>query len=473
MPNVDIQTAIGSNVEQAGKGYRVRDLPSWLRIYGARSPKFAKAVADYQAAMGISVTGVLDCVTLKRLYLQPLQVIPQPLPATPSPLDNGRYFVEGHPYCRSENYERIWEPAPISPQQGVTPLRIGWIAWTSEMETDLWYLPRLAQDIDVRIFDVAHKEAQNSSAHVWTRGGERSEQSIADVLEQAAAWGADLYIFRWPFWLSGVARKAFESLFRNHKVIAWPSEQGPTLLQGIQGCHGFKHIAVNARVETAAYEKAFPESTIHYMPFGCLPLRDEDLVPDKRFGSDLVSDGRCHFACCAESERDAPLNKWSCLRAYGPLKADCIHMMLDPLLDLDINFWGSDEEDHGWPGYTAGRHKYRGHFACGDYPAVYSACKVYVGISWNWRHGGYGMKLARPLSCGIPVVWPRTFGMYMDGFVDGANVLASSSAFETRAIVERLLCDVEYRQKIGQAGREYALRELAWNRQFYRLMAEV
>ena len=86
----DPSAAITYNVSQAGKLYRMRDLPEFLRQFSARSVKFANAVEEYQRSRGLKADGCLGPKTLAALRAGAVVVAPPPEPprAKETPAEN-------------------------------------------------------------------------------------------------------------------------------------------------------------------------------------------------------------------------------------------------------------------------------------------------------------------------------------------------------------------------------------------------
>jgi glycosyltransferase involved in cell wall biosynthesis len=213
---------------------------------------------------------------------------------------------------------------------------------------------------------------------------------------------------------------------------------------------------VNNRHELGAWRARFPGSVVHELPVGCT-LRE---APRFHTDFDLVADGKCHYAC-SQCGQD-----W---------KRRSIEALVLPLLGsgASLNLYGPRGTSCGWhhvPG--TGPHT-RGIYPAATYADVYARHKVYVGISWNWGLGGYGIKLARALATGIPVLWHRTLGMAEDGLIAGRHLVTSAAPEETRLRVRELLIDKDRAEALGAEGQAFALREWRWGPNLLRLLDEV
>ena len=319
-------------------------------------------------------------------------------------------------------------------------MRIAWVVFCpSHVEEDI-----ARSALDVRFFIASSFES------VDTR---------VELLEAIARYDADLYVFRYPAWLvegGDVVRETFARLFSSRPALAWMSEQGPTLTHAINSAAWFSRIAVNNRQDFTAYRYARPDARLFYLPFGCTAYND--VARDERFAFDMISDGDCHYACSDE----------------GGAKRRSVEQMIVPLLnDPRLALWGIGHCPHGWLGVPGADRRYQGYYFSVSMPRVYASAKLYVGISWNTEFGGYGIKLARVLASGLPVLWPRTAGMQLDGLVPGTHLLTSSSPSETREVVSRALAWIDETHLIGLAGQRFALSEWDWRRNLERLCDEV
>jgi hypothetical protein len=263
----------------------------------------------------------------------------------------------------------------------------------------------------------------------------------------------DLAVLRYPYYLLEVKK---ELLGLERPIVAWGSEQGPTLEFAINASRGFTRIAVNNRLEMPIYRKEFPGAKILYLPFGCTD-RGTLAGPPER---DLIADGGCHYLCtgCA-----------------GTLKRTSVDVLVRPVMTgaHSLSLYGSSVVEHGWPGVPGYGTYYKGAYAADEAASVYARHKLYLGISWNWQHGGFGIKLARVLASGLPVLWHRTPGMREEGLHVGEHLVVTSSAKETLDHVAYLLRDEDYRRALGEKGRAFALNTWRWAPNLMRLREEI
>ncbi|SRR5215204_926019 len=268
----------------------------------------------------------------------------------------------------------------------------------------------------------------------------------------------DLYLFKYPFWLDQYPQ--LKSILHKKKVVAWSTEHGPTLNYALQASEQFSYVAVTNKHEIPIYQAHFPDKKILYLPFGCCIWRDDELVSNPKYASTLVADGACHYTCCCE-------------KGY---KRTSIDVMIMPVIDRDIAFYGSEviaPDNHSWRNMPGGAERYRGTYRCDEYPQVYSSAKIYMGITFNWQTGGMGVKLARAMSTGIPVVWHATLGLSLEGLQSGEQLMLSSNPHITKLTVDKLLADDEQRIALGQRGKEWVVENWDYAKNLKRIASEI
>jgi glycosyltransferase involved in cell wall biosynthesis len=208
-----------------------------------------------------------------------------------------------------------------------------------------------------------------------------------------------------------------------------------------------------------AWRARYPETSVHYLPIGCTE-RDAPRLAPFDHEKDVVADGKAHYECT---------------RCSGDWKRKSIEALVLPMIEdkVSLSLYGPQSGMCGWFAVPGAGDSYRGTYAPEAYAHVYARHKIYLGISWNWNFGGYGVKLARALATGIPVLWHRTVGMAEDGLTVGKDLLATSTAEETRMRVRELLADDERRAELGAEGQRFALTHWRWVPNLLRLCEEV
>lgn len=331
-----------------------------------------------------------------------------------------------------------------------------------EAEIDLWRAGKNAPDLDLQVWSVLPLAA----GEVFTGGPpDATLEGRRALLGTLAALEADLYVFRYPTWILGALEDEFRRLFADRPTLAWMSEQGPTLPAAIACARAFPRVGVNNRYELPAYAAALPGVPLHYLPFGCAAWADDERVPDDQWRSQLIADGGCHYQC----------------GEHGGWKRTSVDVVVRPVLDMrySLGVWGHGPVDHGWlgvPGISrspAVPPVYRGAFPAAETSRVYASCALYLGITWNWGLGGMGTKLARALAAGIPVVWHRTVGLEAEGVLPGTHLFVTGSAEETRRLVPWLMEEDDWRRRVGEQGRRWALANWEWGMNLRRIVDEI
>lgn len=282
--------------------------------------------------------------------------------------------------------------------------------------------------------------------------------ATAKHVQEVLSHDYDLYLYKYPFWLK--EWPSLQALIGRKPVVAWQTEQGPTQRAALASSLPFHCVAVNNRMDLAAYGVVFPEKKILSLPFGCVRWTPEELIPVERYRADLVADGTPHFACACE----------------GGDKRRSVETMILPVLNKDIAFYGRLphlDYSHDWQGIDWALPHFRGTYRCDEYPQVYSSAKIYLGITFNWRLGGWGVKLPRALSTGIPVIWQHTYGLAAEGLENTVHYFAPETSFGTRVYVEHLLGHEGFRRQIGRKGKQFALEHWEYGANLLRLAEEV
>lgn len=236
-----------------------------------------------------------------------------------------------------------------------------------------------------------------------------------------------------------------------HKTICWQSEQGITKQWAIRSSQSYIHIGVNNVEELEYYKNTFPNKKIHYMPFGCY-VSPQTLIENKPY--DILTDGRFPSGPIGNAEADD--------------RRQSIHTMIDPIQDYNIAYYGV-----GWELYLPAKNKHKGFFNHWEYPEIYSQAKLYLGITWNWKYSGFGIKLARAMSCGIPVIWHYTPGLEKEGFERKVHVDWSHSPMETKELVDFYLNNKQQRFLLGANGRDWAIENWEWAKIVKRIIEEL
>jgi len=272
----------------------------------------------------------------------------------------------------------------------------------------------------------------------------------------------DCFIYKYPFWLGQYPQ--LQAIIHTRPVVAWQTEHGPTLSYGIANSRDFRFVAITNRQEIPAYQAAYPDKKIMYLPFGSVKWRDDELKWEGKYKSLFVADGSAHYTCGCE----------------GAWKRKSCEVMIQPVVSMgyaekDLAVYGylpNLDASHGWES-SPWKSSHRGTYNCTEYPKVYTSAEIYLGITFNWSLGGYGVKLNRALSTGIPVIWHRTLGLEKEGFVEGEHYLTSSSAEETEDHINLLLNNFVFADKMGRCGRKFVDENMQYSMLLTNLVNEV
>ena len=281
-----------------------------------------------------------------------------------------------------------------------------------------------------------------------------SDPRIDDVLNQ----DYDLYIFRYPFWLD--QQPKLQALIGKKPIVVLTTEQGPTREETMPTCEPFQIIGVNNRQEILRYKERFPNKKILYFPFGAVNFREDERQPNPKYKCDFVADGAPHYSCVC----------------CNGLKRASLDVLVQPLLDYDVALYGHctiSPDEHSWQHMPGGEAHYRGVYLANEHPKVYNSAKAYLGITFNWRDGGFGVKLGRALSTGVPIIWHRTLGQELEGLEEGKHFFCSSSPDETREVAAYILSHEAEAKAVGECGRLWAVENWGYDKTLERLVREI
>lgn len=339
-----------------------------------------------------------------------------------------------------------------------------WVSLFTEVEWDIWHVAQLSNKMDLRLASMT----TYLDKFGWTNYSDAKKIVVADktetnhidgrieLLKRIAKENPDLIIIRYGHPFIGHQQKVNEAL-EGQNYWLWTSEQGCNrdLQEGIiKG--GFENVLVNNKADLNYYKK-YKNKEIRYLPFGCVPAIHKQVPPKEEFQNVCVSDGTPRYYA-SES-------------IYKKISIDT---MITPIAgELDLGLWGASTEvgNLGWTAMDWLKEYYRGKFSYEQARDVYSSCKIYLGITNNWFHGGYGKKLATALACGIFVIWHKTAYMELD-FTKGVELEWSETAEQTLRTVKLYLEKESDRQKIALAGQKYAYENLDWEKNILRIVEE-
>ncbi len=344
-------------------------------------------------------------------------------------------------------------------------MRVIWVGHPTECEFDMAESCRQA-GIDFVVYQIGAYLVQMAEGEVQgpSAGKYYGMNRHTALLEQLMEEPSDLIIFRYPYWVMADSDHfvpLIRKLEEKRRVVVWSSQQGHTQFTlSLAPAKRFHNIAIDNHVDQAKYVSLLPDHNIYRLPAGCAKWGPEALVAKEQYGGrDIVSDGNPHYSCYPA--------------ACAMYKKLSVETMLFPLAKYSLSVYGSNNLQHAWPGIPELKDQYRGFYQPPEHTHVYASHRLYVGITWNWNFGGYGIKMGRALSTGIPVIWQRTVGAELEGLVEGEHVEYSGSAAETKEKVDYYLAHPEKCKQLGQAGQKWVRANWDWASNFVRLANEI
>lgn len=309
------------------------------------------------------------------------------------------------------------------------------IAWPGEGEYDI-FLGCRQMGIDIEMFFVNIGNIKGYLNEIWDSGGVPPDLKytlidVKDVGNVINRNPADLYLLKYP-------QRTWSRPSDESKVVCWFSEQGLTLPYAESCTAPYSNMGINNKAELVGFKVKYSNKNVMYMPYGCYLTPDS---PVKAKTYDLIADARY------PSGRDRESN----------IRLQSADVMVKPVLDYNIALYGV-----GWEYIPNVGDRHKGVFNHWEYPRIYSNAKIYLGVTWNWRHAGFGIKLARSLSTGIPVIWHKTPGMELEGWEKGNQLDWSSSPEETKKLVDYYLSHDQERVEMGLRGQKWALKHWHW-----------
>jgi len=329
-----------------------------------------------------------------------------------------------------------------------------WVAYNTELECEIDYVRRnFDLPFEVRLVDLSDRRVAcvltKTVPITYYRAGDLYlsdfNQSVNAMVDKMFSEKPDLIIWRYPLCLTDDNREYISKNSSGIANVAWCSEQGPMIDVELSASRGFTTIAVNNKMDQKYYENRM-DAKIIIMPCGCLPQFHKKVLPVDKYICDIVSDGSPHYH----------------LKDFIPLlptdKRISCDVVVVPIAKLRYKYrvYGNYEIYHGWMFVPIPKYCYNGLYPILDTPSVYGSAKLYAGITWNHRYGGYGTKLAKAMGCGIPVLWQRTVGMEEDGLFDMKNIIVTESPRETIEKVSWIMENEKERERIAVEGQKYA-----------------
>jgi Glycosyl transferases group 1 len=348
-------------------------------------------------------------------------------------------------------------------------LKVIWFSSASDNEFDMTAAVARHPDIDLTLYLLTDFQDKNNAFHraMLTEAPnikiiETDGSKIEGIFMEDDIRLADLVILRHPTWVYNEQRsKTLGSYLVNTSAICTTWEWVPNLgMAQMPPLTGWPRIATTNYQDYNRAKLCFPEKQILYFPFGVVDRQDSEIVPKDQYQTDLVCDAQPHYEC----------------KEYNAVKRHSVDAMVGPAVDGNYNLalWGSRYGDTtlcDWGATEKFKKFHRGHYPTMDYPSIYASSKIYLGVSWNYSTGGFSIRLARALSCGIMTIWHKTEGGELD--IPEPVLEWSNDYHETKNIIKYYMTHDEEREELARKGREWAVEHLEWGKQLKRLAREI
>lgn len=350
---------------------------------------------------------------------------------------------------------------------------IVWIASFTEVEYDIYKLKQSTNKMDLRICSLYPDQGANIEFPEFIMDTPRLEasrpqdsfdeasltQPRLELLKRIANENPDLVILKYMGNLVSTTwdySKQIKEIFKDIPHTIWCSEQGAMRRFQEYVARRFDWVTANNRVDVEYY-KSIGVPKVSYMPFGCVPSFQERVEPNISYLTDCLADGVPHYF--SEDSKD---------------KRESVDIMVRPIANKKwkLSIWGQGQGLCGWLSINGLAPYYKGVYPYKVVPTIYSSAKIYLGITFNWRIGGYGKKLATALGCGLFTIWHKTVGIESD-FEKGKHLEWSSTSQETIDLVEYYMENEKEREKIALEGQKYAYNNLNYETNILKLLKEV
>lgn len=349
-------------------------------------------------------------------------------------------------------------------------MKIVWFGSITDCDADMTRSIARCPDIELTYFCVMDKDDCHNDYHqnMLTKADnieivEVDGTQISHCFRAVAGSTVDLVVIRHPVWVPSEDHSInLAQLLENSPYLVWTWEWVPNYAMAqMPPLTGWKRIAVTNSEDLKRAKLSYPDKQILYFPFGVVPWTDDELKEDPKYKADIVCDAQPHYEC----------------GEYNAIKRYSVDKMIMPVTELnyDVALWGSrygDTTIHDWGVIEQLKKYHRGHFLTPDYPTVYSSAKIYLGVTWNYLSGGFSIRLARALGCGIMTIWQETSGGKID--IPDPNVLEWSNDFQkTKELIKKYLTNDDARITMARRAREWSLENWEWSKTLRRLAQEI
>lgn len=350
-------------------------------------------------------------------------------------------------------------------------MNIIWISAISDNELDLTAAVAKNPKVNLTLYVLSDPNDQNNDYHLGMLTHAPNininvinGSYIDGICEHITTISKDLVILRHPTWIANDGRaKEIQAILKDQPLVCTTWEWVPNIaMSQMPPLTAWNRIAVSNSQDFNRAKLSFPDKQILKLPFGVVPWSKEELTPKKEYESDIMCDAQPHYEC----------------KEFNSVKRHSVDTMIGPAIDLRANLalYGSrygTVSNCDWS-YTPKFHPFvRPSFNTKEYPHVYASTKLYLGVSWNYLHGGFSVRLSRSLGCGVPTIWHETIGRELD--VPKDVVKWSKDYDSTKTLISYYLDEKheEERIKLGKDGKKWALDNLEWTKQLARLVKEI
>lgn len=350
-------------------------------------------------------------------------------------------------------------------------MNVVWFGSITDCEADMTAAVARSPDINLTLYLLIDSQDGHNDYHrsMLTQApniivNEIDGTQVEDLFMHVSSLALDLILIRHPVWVPSEGR-SFElgAHLVNTPAICWTWEWVPNFAMAqMPPLLGWPRLAVTNYQDFKRARLSYPEKQILYLPFGTVNRTDEELQPKPEYQTDLVCDAQPHYEC----------------KEYNGIKRHSVDTMIGPALDspYKLALWGSrygDTTKCDWGATDKFKKFHRGHFPTMNYPSVYASSDIYLGVSWNYATGGFSIRLARALSCGIMTIWHKTEGGELD--IPEPVLRWSESYGETSELINYYMAERNYleREALAKAGKEWSREHWDWAKQLKRLAKEI
>jgi hypothetical protein len=349
-------------------------------------------------------------------------------------------------------------------------VKLVWFGSITDCEADMTAAISRHPDIDLTLYLLVDSLDQNNDYHrrMLTTApnikiNEITTHDLIGICVHLAKQTQDLIVMRHPVWISHYSIiQELCQILNKQPLVVWTWEWLPNIaMKQMPVMSNWPRIATTNHQDFERCKAQFSNAQALYLPFGVVDRTEEELQFTEKYESDLVCDAQPHYEC----------------NEYNGIKRQSVDQMITPILDLPykLSLWGSrygNTTNCDWGATDKFKPFHRGDFFTPEYPKVYASSKIYLGVTWNWSTGGYSIRLARALGCGIATIWQDTVGCNLD--IPEKGVVAwSKSPQETYDAVDFYMENEYEREQLAKRGKEWGVTNWEWGKQLKELASNI